>query len=573
MTNPVHVLTVAALLLVAFLAGAIIGTLARLLALRLGRKPLVATAASVDAAPAAVPLVAAPVIAPLPVAPAPVMPALADIPVPDFAASLTAPLQAAPAPPAEAPVPDFAATLIALANEAPPAGFLEAAKPHVEPVATAGPMPEVRPMPAMAPLPVAAAAEASPAMQPAHIAGETTSGVHVAAPAHDEPTAQVEAAAEVAEPRTAEVILFPSAAAEPATGRPTDIVVGGESVAVVDASEFAEPEMIDTSAAEPVVVKAEPKVELTLAAPHEDNFLFVGGDAPAVPKTLKAELVLAPEPGSQAETIPIPVIAANAAVGAVIAAALPVPEVVEARIDRPAQPAGPVAPIAPEPAEAAEPAEPKSVVSTPLPEPIPDQLEPVAMTTPEPPAAEPATASKPQAETATPAPESEPIVVSADEPIDEDAAMRAIEGNWSPRRAPPRRPARPSAEPEGANEAVAASARAVTAARRLAESVVAEVAEVQAEAKAEAGRPDGLDAPRDGRKDDLTHIIGVLPVIETALNKLGLYHFDQVGSLTNEQISWIEGHLGVPGRISRELWREQARELSAVLRPKRVAEK
>jgi predicted flap endonuclease-1-like 5' DNA nuclease len=109
----------------------------------------------------------------------------------------------------------------------------------------------------------------------------------------------------------------------------------------------------------------------------------------------------------------------------------------------------------------------------------------------------------------------------------------------------------------------------VTAARRTAEAVVAEVAEV----KVEAGRPAGLDGPRDGRKDDLSHIIGVLPVIETALNKLGIYHFDQISELTDENISWIEGHLGVPGRIGRELWREQARELSAVLRPKRAAEK
>jgi predicted flap endonuclease-1-like 5' DNA nuclease len=115
------------------------------------------------------------------------------------------------------------------------------------------------------------------------------------------------------------------------------------------------------------------------------------------------------------------------------------------------------------------------------------------------------------------------------------------------------------------NQAVAASARAVAAARRTAEAAVAEVA-------GEAGRPAGLEAPRDGQRDELTHIIGVLPVIETALNQLGIYHFDQVGALTDENIGWIEGHLGVPGRIGRELWREQARELSAVLKPKRAAE-
>lgn len=150
------------------------------------------------------------------------------------------------------------------------------------------------------------------------------------------------------------------------------------------------------------------------------------------------------------------------------------------------------------------------------------------------------------------------------EPMDEDAAMRAIEGNWTPRR-PPARPTRPTPAPEGVNQAVAASARAVAAARRTAEAAVAEAA-------MEAGRPTGLDAPRDGLKDELTHIIGVLPVIETALNQLGIYHFDQIAALTDDNIGWIEAHLGIPGRISRELWREQARELSAVLKPKRAAE-
>lgn len=160
--------------------------------------------------------------------------------------------------------------------------------------------------------------------------------------------------------------------------------------------------------------------------------------------------------------------------------------------------------------------------------------------------------------------EAQPVAAAAADLVDEDAAMRAIEGSGPPRR-PVQRAPRPATAPEAANQAVAASARAVIAARRTAEAIVAEVA-------VEAGRPAGLDAPRDGRKDELTHIIGVLPVIETALNQLGIYHFDQIGQLTDDNVGWIEGHLGVPGRISRELWREQARELSAVLRPKHAAE-
>jgi len=562
MTNPVHVLTVAALLLVAFLVGAVIGTVARLVAMRLGRKPVVVADAPVDAAPFGAPLVAAPVIAPLPVAPPKVVPPLAEV-----------------------PVPDFAATLIALANEAPPAAFLEPSKPNVD-LATTRPLPAV----AVALPPAGQPTAASSAMQPAHVAGETTSGVHVDAPKHDAAPVPAQPSIAAVEQRTAEVIQFPTVAVEP-TMHPTDIVVGGESVAVVDTSDLpaaGDQTVADVATGEGLVAKAEAPPELRADVVPEGDLSYV---AVAAPAAQKVEAVPSPQPESRSETIPIPAITANAAVGAVLAAALSRPEVLEAPVRAPVAPAKPAAPVeeaaAPAVADAAEPL-PVSVVAENVHEPIVEQQEPVALSAPEAAVVEPATepvvalaelvavAPEPQSASIS---ESEPVVVSLDAAssdaaaLDEDAAMRAIEGNWSPRRTPPRRPVRPAAEPEGANQAVAASARAVTAARRTAEAVVAEVAEVQAEVKAEAGRPTGLDAPRDGRKDDLTHIIGVLPVIETALNKLGLYHFDQMGELTNEQIAWIETHLGVPGRISRELWREQARELAAVLRPKRVAEK
>lgn len=542
MTNPVHLLSVAALLLAAFLVGAIVGTLARLIALRSVRKPAAAVEVAVAAVATAPPLVAAPVIAPLPVAPTPVTP-----------------------PPAEVPVPDFAATLIALANEKPPASFVEATKPRVE--LTPEPQPAVRPIPTLAAVqpvePVPAAA-----MQPAHVAGETTSGVHVAAPQHDAPP-PVLAQPYPVEQRTAEVILFPSAATEPAAPRPTAIMVGGETVTVVDTSDLAvaEPDAVPAAPeARPVEDEAKPKHGPEASIAHDDNFRFVG--TPVAPK---AEPVAVVEPKAKTETIPVPVIAANAAVGAVVAAELPVPEVIEA----PSAPARPVEPLsaAAEPVAAIVPPAPPAAAAV-VSEAAADA--PAVEVAVEEPKAEPAISEpktpEPGAEVlpqlAPVAATSEANVVSRDETMDEDAAMRAIEGNWSPRRAPPKRPARAAAEPEGANQAVAASARAVLAARRTAEAVVAEVAEV----KVEAGRPIGLDAPRDGRKDDLTHIIGVLPVIETALNRLGIYHFDQVGALTDENIGWIEGHLGLPGRIGRELWREQARELSAVLRPRRAAE-
>ncbi len=503
MTNPVHLLSVAALLLVAFLVGAAIGSLARVIALRQQRKPA-AAAALAEATVLTAPLVAAPVIARLPVAATPVVPEAADI-----------------------PVPDFAATLIALADEKPPADFLAAAVPNAVP-ASAAPMAEpARPVPV-----IASAAPQMVPMQPAHVAGETTSGIHVAAPRHDVPSVPIDAAAAMPEQRTAEVIPFPSSPAEPPANRLSDIIVGGETVAIVDASDLA-PEATDSAVAAPIAGDDHQPDQSRDA--NADKFVFVHPDEPR-------EAAPTATAGPTSDTIPIPAFSASAPVGAVLAAALPIPEVVQSA---PVVEAEPVA------------VEPPAQVPEAAPEPV-DVEEPIEAVATEPDMPpEPATPPEPQP------PE---LVVAPTEPLDEDAAMRAIEGSWTPRRKPPRPVVRAVEAPEGANQAVAASARAVTAARRTAEAVVAE-------AKVEAGRPAGLDGPRDGRKDDLTHIIGVLPVIETALNKLGIYHFDQVGALSDENIGWIEGHLGVPGRIARELWREQARELSAVLRPKRAAEK
>jgi predicted flap endonuclease-1-like 5' DNA nuclease len=151
------------------------------------------------------------------------------------------------------------------------------------------------------------------------------------------------------------------------------------------------------------------------------------------------------------------------------------------------------------------------------------------------------------------APLSKPAVAAADE----TAAMQAIEGSWSPRRASPRL-VRSAELPDGAdaNAALAASGAAVAAATRTATAVVSDLAP-------DPARPVALDGPRDGNADDLTHIIGVLPVIETALNKLGVYHYDQIASWSAETVAWVENHLGLDGRIQRELWRLQARELAA----------
>lgn len=86
-------------------------------------------------------------------------------------------------------------------------------------------------------------------------------------------------------------------------------------------------------------------------------------------------------------------------------------------------------------------------------------------------------------------------------------------------------------------------------------------------------QPPGLGAPRYGMRDDLTQIVGVLPVVETTLNRIGVYHFDQVADWSDAHAGWVEAHLGIAGRVEREHWREQARELAAIASGKRPSRK
>jgi len=66
----------------------------------------------------------------------------------------------------------------------------------------------------------------------------------------------------------------------------------------------------------------------------------------------------------------------------------------------------------------------------------------------------------------------------------------------------------------------------------------------------------------DGVADDLKAISGVGPKLESALNEAGIFHFWQIASLTDEQIEALDGKLDFRGRIARDNWIEQARQLS-----------
>ena len=83
--------------------------------------------------------------------------------------------------------------------------------------------------------------------------------------------------------------------------------------------------------------------------------------------------------------------------------------------------------------------------------------------------------------------------------------------------------------------------------------------------KAEVGEtePEVLKAARDGKADDLKLLKGVGPKLEETLNELGFFHFDQVAAWGESEIAWVDARLKFKGRIERDGWIEQAKELAA----------
>ena len=80
----------------------------------------------------------------------------------------------------------------------------------------------------------------------------------------------------------------------------------------------------------------------------------------------------------------------------------------------------------------------------------------------------------------------------------------------------------------------------------------------------EATRPEGLSAARDGGPDDLKKIKGVGPKLEQLLHRLGFYHFDQVANWGASEVAWVDDNLaGFKGRVSRDNWVDQAKQLAA----------
>ena len=71
-----------------------------------------------------------------------------------------------------------------------------------------------------------------------------------------------------------------------------------------------------------------------------------------------------------------------------------------------------------------------------------------------------------------------------------------------------------------------------------------------------------LTEAREGAKDNLQLIKGVGKVLEEVLNETGIYHFDQIANLTSEEVVWLDNSMSCPGRIEREAWVSQTKDLA-----------
>ena len=109
------------------------------------------------------------------------------------------------------------------------------------------------------------------------------------------------------------------------------------------------------------------------------------------------------------------------------------------------------------------------------------------------------------------------------------------------------------------------AAKAVAAAKPAAKPAPKPAAKATpAPAKAgAAAKPEGLTAARGGKPDDLKEIVGVGPVLEKLLHKLGFFHFDQIAAWKKAEIAWVDDNLeGFKGRVSRDDWVGQSKVLA-----------
>ena len=77
-----------------------------------------------------------------------------------------------------------------------------------------------------------------------------------------------------------------------------------------------------------------------------------------------------------------------------------------------------------------------------------------------------------------------------------------------------------------------------------------------------AKSPPAPEAAGQAAPDDLKRIKGVGPKLETALNALGVFHYDQIANWSAAEAASADERLKARGRIARDGWIEQAKALA-----------
>ncbi len=90
----------------------------------------------------------------------------------------------------------------------------------------------------------------------------------------------------------------------------------------------------------------------------------------------------------------------------------------------------------------------------------------------------------------------------------------------------------------------------------------------KADAAAAKDKPASKEAAKAEGGDDLSLLSGVGPVLEKKLREAGITTFKQIAELTPEQAKELDEKLKLGGRIEREEWIEQAKELMAGKAPR-----
>lgn len=132
----------------------------------------------------------------------------------------------------------------------------------------------------------------------------------------------------------------------------------------------------------------------------------------------------------------------------------------------------------------------------------------------------------------------------------------------TPAAAAPARP--PKAESNAAQDTPAAGGKIV----RAKGSSGGVVAKAEEKPVGDEYKPVLLTAARGGAADDLSLIWGVGPKLVAMLNRMGVFHFDQIAGWNDGNLAWVDQNLeGFKGRARRDDWIGQAKKLATGWRP------